>query len=81
MFDFTRLTEHFGDLIGSASSSAFSVEGIVSAAGIDLDQLQGLTVEEVLSALSAAGVNVSALTEGQLGELMDAVQGDQAALS
>ncbi len=77
MFDFTRLTEHLGDLIGGASSSAFSVDGIVSAAGIDLDQLQGLPIAEVLTALSGAGIDVSALTEGQLSELMGAVQAGQ----
>lgn len=76
MLDFGRIADGFAELLGGSAANAFSVEGLLAGAGLDPEALQGLPIDEVLTALASAGVDTSALTEGQLGELMGALQSD-----
>lgn len=78
MFDFDRITQQITGLITGQTSEAVSVDGLLSSAGLDPQDLAGLGIDEALTALSEAGIDVSSLTDGQLAELLSGL-GDSGA--
>lgn len=70
MFDFSRITEELAGLMGGQAMEALSVDSLIAATGLDPADLQGLDPMDLLATLSAAGIDVSALTESQISELL-----------
>lgn len=75
MFDFSRITEALGNLVGNApladalqSSNTMSV---LAHSGIDLASLQGLDPQQVMDLLASHGVDVSQFAPDQLQGLLE----------
>lgn len=80
VFDFSRITEEITGWITGASGASDVLNGdllsSISAAGVDLEMLQGLPVDEIMTQLSASGIDLSGLGDAQLADLLQSLTGD-----
>lgn len=73
MLDFDQLTETLFGLAGSEEAGAAGITELLGTAGIDAAMLEGLSVDQALGVLETAGIDVSALTDGQMQEIIDTI--------
>jgi hypothetical protein len=72
MFELSQITKALQSFLGEAQAPV-DLPGAISAAGLDLEQLQGLAPEQITQMLSEHGIDLSAFAPDQLAELASSV--------
>lgn len=79
MFDFGQIIEKVTGLVGDAGSMQDAIGGnlteILGNANIDPSLLENLSLDQAQEFLSNAGIDASALGDGQLAELLERFTG------
>ena len=78
MFDFSQLTDEVTNWAVGAAAQNLPLEGLLNQTGLDFEALQALPIGDAVSALTSAGVDVGALSDGQFSELLANFGGTEA---
>lgn len=77
MFDFSRISEAVGGMLGQASglpdTSLEGVKSTIAEAGLDVSLLQGLAPDQILELLGQHGIDISAFAPEQISSLVNSL--------